>query len=149
MESLRKKARILMWLVTVPFVLLALLAIIQLWATLGNEKADWRILAFFAPTYIYIWAVWTVRQALKAIAAGAMFDAVVPRLLFRVGVALFAGAIFNVIAAPTAGILFKIYLPNMLDGSAVTLGVVGATLALLSQLLKQAVSMREELDGFV
>ena len=39
-------------------------------------------------------------------------------------------------------------LPVAFDGAAVTLGVVGATLMLISRLLKQAAAMREELDGF-
>ena len=149
MDNLRRKARILMWLVTVPFVLLALLAIMQPWFLLTNERAQLHMLAALVPMYVYIWAMWMVRQALKAIAGGALFDAVVPRMLFRVGVALFAGAVFNVIAAPIAGAVFAIYLPLQFDGAAITLGVVGATLALLSQLLKEAVSMREELDSFV
>ncbi len=148
MDSLRKRARILMWLVTLPFVLLALLGIGQLVFLFNGEAARWIYLAAFVPMYIYIWAMWMVRQALKRIADGAMFDEVVPRLLSRVGLALFVGALFNVFAGPTAGVLFGIRLPLNFDGAAITLGVVGATLVLVAQLLQGAASMREELDSF-
>lgn len=148
MDSLRNRARILMWLVTVPFVLLALVAAMQAWFVLTDETADWLILAAFVPMYIYIWAMWMVRQALRAIAAGALFGEVVPKLLFRVGVALFFGALFNVFGTPAISLIFKLRLTMPFDGAAITLGVVGATLVLLSQLLKQAAAMREELDGF-
>ena len=148
MDSLRKRARILMWLVTVPFALLALLAGFQLWAVLIDEVADPAILIAFAPMYIYIWAIWMVRQALGTIARGGLFDVVVPRLLLRVGLALFFGALFNVFGGLTANLVFDLRLPMLFDGAAITLGVVGATLVLVSQLLKQAASMREELDSF-
>jgi len=148
MDSLRKRARILMWLVTVPFVLLALFAIMQLGFVLRTGGTAAPVLILFAPMYIYVGAIWMVRQALSAIARGGMFDEVVPRLLFRVGVALFFGALFNVFGVPVATVAFKFHLPLPFDGAAVTLGVVGATLVLVSQLLKQAASMREELDSF-
>jgi hypothetical protein len=148
MESLRKRARNLMWLVTVPFALLALLAILQVWTVAWKRPDGWPLLVAFVPMYIYIWAMWMVRQALKTIAGGGMFDQVVPKLLFRVGLALFFGALFNVFGNPVAAIVFDLRLPLAFDGAAVTLGVVGATLVLLSQLLKQAAAMREELDSF-
>lgn len=148
MESLRKRAGILMWLVTVPFVLLLLLAIMQVWMVAWKRPDLWPILVAFVPMYVYIWAIWMVRQALKTIARGGMFDEVVPKLLLRVGLALFFGALFNVFGNPAALIFFDLRLPLAFDGAAVTLGVVGATLVLLSQLLKQAAAMREELDSF-
>ena len=148
MNSLQKRARILMWLVTVPFTLLSLMALMQLWFALRNPGPALGMLVVFAPMYIYIWAIWMVRQALSAIAGGVMFDTVVPRLLFRVGLALFFGALFNVFGVPAASMFFNMRLPLFFDGAAVTLGVVGATLVLLSQLLKQAASMREELESF-
>jgi hypothetical protein len=148
MESLRKRARILMWLVTVPFTLLALLAVFQVWMVAWTRPDAWPLLVVYAPMYVYIWAMWMVRQALRAIARGEMFDAVVPRLLFRVGLALFFGALFNVFGSPAVFVLFDVRPAIMFDGAAVTLGVVGATLVLLSQLIKQAAAMREELDSF-
>jgi hypothetical protein len=149
MDSLRKKARILMWLVTIPFVLLFLLAAMQVWFVSTGSGSGWPFLIAFAPMFIYIWAIWMVRQALKNIADGSAFDLVLPRLLTRVGLALFFGALFHVFASPIAGAVFDLRLPLSFDGAAVTLGVVGATLVLLSQLLKQAASIREELDSIL
>lgn len=146
--KLRGRARVLMWLVTLPFALLALLALLQLWAVVRSDGLAWPLLVAFVPMYIYIAAIWMVRQALKAIALGAMFGAVVPRLLLRVGLALFFGALFNVFGVPLAMVVLETQLPTSFDGAAVTLGVVGATLALLSQLLQQANAMRDELDEF-
>lgn len=149
MASLRKRARILMWLVTVPFTVLALFALAQLGFVMRNGAAAAPMLIFFAPMYIYVGAIWMVRQALKAIAQGGQFHEIVSKLLFRVGIALFFGALFNVFGVPAASIAFKARISMPFDGAAVTLGVVGATLVLLSQLLKQAASMREELDSFL
>ena len=36
----------------------------------------------------------------------------------------------------------------MFEASGITLGVVGATMALIARLLRRAVEMRDELDGF-
>ncbi|QIG80489.1 DUF2975 domain-containing protein [Stakelama tenebrarum] len=149
-EGLRARARVLMWLVTVPFVLLALLAVMQLtmvWRT-GGAQAGY-IVVNFAPMYVYVWAIWMVRQALKSIAQGGGFDAVVPKLLFRIGLALFCGALFQVFGTTLlSGLIFGRGPFAGFDGSEVTLGIVGATLVLVSQLLRQAAAMREELDAF-
>ena len=107
------------------------------------------MIIFYVPMFIYIWAIWMVRQALKAIAGGALFGQVVPRLLFRVGAALFVGALFNVFGVPLlTRLLYERGAYLAFDGAAITLGVVGATLVLLSQLLAQAASMRDELNEF-
>jgi hypothetical protein len=149
-DTLRSRARILMWLVTLPFACLLLLAL-----TLAGTAA-WHgghyvglLLIAYLPMCIYIWAIWMVRQALKSIAKGAVFDQVVPALLGRVGLALFVGALFNVIGTPLfTGLLYSKPFVLGFDGAAVTLGVVGATLVLLAQLLRQASAMRDELDAF-
>jgi hypothetical protein len=149
-DGLRARARVLMWLVTVPFALMALLAVLQLtmvWRTDGAQAGY--ILINFAPMYVYVWAIWMVRQALKSIAQGRGFDQVVPRLLFRVGLALFCGALFQVFGTSLlSGLIFGRGPFGGFDGSEVTLGVVGATLVLVSQLLRQAAAMRDELDSF-
>lgn len=147
---LRKQACILMWLVTIPFVGLSLLTVLLLgnivWQ--GGRYAD-SVAIYYLPMVLYMWAIWMVRRALKAIAEGALFDQVVPKLLFRVGIALFGGALFTVIGVPLMTALlygsphFKTFEP-----SPVTLGVVGAALVLFSQLLGRAASLREELDEF-
>lgn len=151
LETLRARARLLMWLVTLPFAMLALavavLAVALLWNGLGRSTG--MMIIFYVPMFIYIWAIWMVRQALKAIAGGALFGQVVPRLLFRVGAALFVGALFNVFGVPLlTRLLYERGAYLAFDGAAITLGVVGATLVLLSQLLAQAASMRDELNEF-
>jgi hypothetical protein len=149
-ETLRARARLLMWLVTLPFVCLLLLALTLLVSVVWNEgRYAGVVFVIYLPMFIYIWAIWMVRQALRSIARGAMFDQVVPRLLFRVGLALFGGALFNVFGIPiVTGLIGNRPVFLTFDGAAVTLGVVGATLVLLSQLLAQASAMREELDEF-
>ncbi|CAN5462487.1 hypothetical protein BH09PSE4_BH09PSE4_10300 [soil metagenome] len=150
-DSLRIRARVLMWLVTVPFAVLALIAVMQMGYMWRIGRISSMIVVMYLPMYVYIWAIWMVRQALRSIARGELFDRVVPKLLFRVGIALFVAALFNVFGVPILGAaLFGKHAPTLtFDGAAVTLGVVGATLVLVSQLLSQAVAMREELDEFV
>lgn len=151
LETLRARARVLMWLVTLPFAVLvlavAVLAVALLWNGLGRDAG--MMVIFYVPMFIYIWAMWMVRQALRSIAGGALFGQVVPRLLFRVGAALFVGALFNVLGVPLlTRLIYDRGAYLAFDGAAITLGVVGATLVLLSQLLAQAASMRDELDEF-
>ena len=150
-EPLRARARMLMWLVTLPFacLLLAVLLLFGMLAWHGGGRQAGMMVIFYVPMCIYIWAIWMVRQALKAIADGAVFGQVVPRLLFRVGAALFGGALFNVFGVPLlTRLLYGRGAFLAFDGAAITLGVVGATLVLVSQLLAQAAALREELDAF-
>lgn len=150
LERLRAQARLLMWLVTVPLVCLGLLALLQFafaWR-MGFERAA-LMFATYLPMYVYVIAIWMVRRALKAIARGDAFDSVVPKLLQRVGLALFFGALFQVFGGLALGMTLRMpVLSNPFDGAAVTLGVVGATLVLVAQLLRRAAEMREELDAF-
>jgi len=140
----------LMWLVTAPFALLLLLALVQLWGMVRAPSFAPSLLLLYLPMYVYVWAIWMVRQALKALAGGALFDMVVPRLLLRVGLALFFGALFNVIGTPLlTGLLLRQMTILGFDGAAVTLGVIGATLVLVAQLLRQAGEMRVELDEII
>jgi hypothetical protein len=149
-EALRKQARILMWLITVPFAALILVAAVVIGNVVwqGGRYAD-VVLIWYLPMFLYLWAIWMVRDALRTIARGEMFNQVVPKLLFRVGLALFAGALFNEIGKPliTALIYGKAWMRTF-EASGVTLGVMGATLALVAQLLRRAAAMRDELDGF-
>lgn len=150
-ETLRARARLLMWLVTIPFgcLVLAVAVLLIALAWNGPGRNAGMLLIFYIPMFIYVWAIWMVRQALKAIAGGAVFGQVVPRLLLRVGAALFAGALFNVFGVPLlTRLLYGRGAFLTFDGAAITLGVVGATLVLVSQLLAGAASMRKELDEF-
>jgi hypothetical protein len=151
-ETLRKQARILMWLVTVPLALMSLLALALVGSVVwsGGDYID-VILYWYPPMLLYIWAIWMIRQALKAIGRGEMFSKAIPTLLFRAGLALFVGALFeevgrNLVAQLVWG---RIVDSNTFEASGITLGVVGAMMALIARLFARAVEMRDELDGFV
>jgi hypothetical protein len=107
-------------------------------------------LAWRLPMLFYLFALWTVRRAFTELAGGAMFAAVVPRLLARVGWALAAGGAAQVVATPwllralagRGAFLF-------FDPAAITLGVVGLLLVVLAGLLARGAAMQAELDGFL
>ena len=150
MTPLRTQARTMMRLVTVPLAALVLLAALLIgnivWQ--GGRYADF-VAIYYLPMCLYIWAIWMVRRALHAIAEGEMFATVVPRLLTRVGLALFAGASFTGVGVP---LLWKLASGQMLarpfEPSAVALGVVGLTLVVLARLLLRASLMQRELGEF-
>jgi hypothetical protein len=150
-EVLRKQARTLMWLVTSPLGALGLLAALLIGNIVaqGGRYID-TVALWYLPMALYMLAIWMVRQALKAIAAGNLFGEVVPSLLFRVGLLVFVGAIFNELGRPLITLLIYGHpWVQTFEASGVTLGVLGATLALIARLLKRAVDMRDELDGFI
>jgi hypothetical protein len=150
MSTLRAQARTLMWLVTIPLVALCLLAAVLIGNIVwhGGRFAD-VVAIYYLPMALYIWAIWMVRQALAAVARGDMFDAVVPTLLSRVGLALFGGAVFTVVGTP---LLWRLAyghdLARPFEASSVALGVIGLTLVLVARLLRRAADMRDELREF-
>jgi hypothetical protein len=150
-ESLRKQARVLMWLVTAPFVVMALLAVAVVGSvmSMGGKGAD-VLLYWYTPMFLYLWAIWMIRHALQDISRGEMFGAVVPRLLFRVGLALFVGALYEVLGRRVVAELYwgEYHSSQMFEASGITLGVVGASMVLIAGLLRRAMEMRNELDGF-
>ncbi|UYY77303.1 DUF2975 domain-containing protein [Sphingomonas sp. R1] len=148
-ETLRARAHLLMWLVTIPFVLLFAVLAMLVVAPIWTGRLSGPMLIFHLPMCMYVWAIWMVRQALKSIASGAAFGQVVPRLLLRIGSALFAGGLTSVFGVTLlTRLIYGRGAFASFDGAAITLGVVGATLVLLSHLLAQASAMREELDAF-
>ncbi|HEY0052083.1 MAG TPA: DUF2975 domain-containing protein [Caulobacteraceae bacterium] len=105
-----------------------------------------------APSFCYLWALWAIRRTFAQIARGVRFDAVIPHLLAQVGAALFVGAVLQVVvvtnlmrlvAGPRHG-AFLHYEP-----AAIVLGVVGASLFLLTRLLRTAGAMKAELDEII
>ena len=150
LQALRKRAKILQWVVTIPFaglvVLTALLLGNIVWH--GGRYAD-AVTIYYLPMFLYMWAIWMVRRALQLIASGALFDEVVPKLLFRVGLALFIGALFTLVGQPFVyAILYGNPHFKTFEPSPVVLGIVGAALALFAQLLERAATLRRELDEF-
>lgn len=148
--ELRKRARILKWLVTIPFVALVLLTVALLgnivWQ--GGRYAD-GVAVYYLPMFLYLWAIWMIRVALAQVAEGMLFDDIVPRLLRRVGLALFGGALFTVVGVPllTALLWGRPHIVTF-EPSPVTLGVVGAALVLFAELLARAAAMRAEIEEF-
>lgn len=147
LETLRARSRLLRNLVTMVFALLMLVLGIEVVALLsGRHPSPW-ILVYRLPMLFYLWAIWDSRRAIASIGRGELFGTVVPRLLTRVGLALFFGGLINVFGAPlllwlVAGRGAVAYY----DVAAITLGVVGLTLVIVAQLLSQAAAMRQELD---
>ncbi len=147
LDMLRARSRLLRNLVTMVFALLLLVLGIEVVALLsGRHPSPW-LLVYRLPMLFYLWAIWGSRQAIASIGKGEYFGTAVPRLLGRVGLALFLGGIVNVFGAPlllwfATGLGAVAYY----DVAAITLGVVGLTLVLVAQLLAQAAAMRQELD---
>ena len=156
--ALTKQARILMWLVTVPLAALVLVAVgvlanmvwFQSWRMENFARVYGFAAIYYLPMAFYIAALWMIRSALKQMAEGALFDAVLPRLLKRVGLALFGGAVLTVVGVPalTALLTGHPYI-RQFEPSAVTLGAVGAALFLFAQLVERAAAIRTELNEFV
>jgi hypothetical protein len=150
-QTLRKQARILNWLVTAPFAFFVILTAVLVgnigWHRGRNADA---VAIYYLPMFLYMWAIWMVRRALRSITDGALFDEVVLKLLFRVGFALFGGALFTVVGQPVVYTLLS-GSPQLktFEPSPLTLGVVGAALALFSRLFERAASLRKELDEFI
>ena len=147
---IRKRARLLMWLVTIPFAALAVLTVLLLGNIVlqGGRYAD-AVAILYLPMVLYMWAIWLIRDTLKAISAGAIFDRILPKLIFRIGVALFGGALFTVFGIPllTALVWDKPYISTF-EPSPITLGIVGAALVLFAQLFERATEMQDEIESF-
>ena len=151
LAALRKRAVIVKWLVTLPMVLLIIMTMVLIGNVVwqGGRYAD-GVALYYIPMFFYLWAIWMVRQALTAIAAGDGFGQVVPKLLNRVGLALFCGALFREVGYPVVTWLVNGHAHiRTFEASGVTIGVIGVSLMLFAQLLGQAAAMRQELDEFV
>src|SRR3954469_8013514 len=139
---LRARIRVLRNLVTMVFALLVLVLAIEVTALVsGRHPSPW-LLVYRLPMLFYLWAIWDSRRAIASIGRGEMFGTAVPRLLTRVGLALFLGGIVNVFGAPL--LLWLVSGRGAIayyDVAAITLGVVGLTLVLVAQLLAQAAAM--------
>lgn len=148
-KRLQARSRVLAILVGIVFAVLAFVLLVE-GAAVGWRGYPAVVLVQRVSMLFYLGAIWMVRQAFVAIARGALFDHVVPRLLGRVGWALFLGAMANVFFVPA--ILRTVWLRGSFahfDPAAITLGVVGLTLVLVARLLVQAAEMRAELDEIV
>jgi hypothetical protein len=107
------------------------------------------LIAFRAPAPFYLFALWTMRLAFGRIANGEVFSTVLPNSLTRLGLALALGAIATVFVSPLALRLIGGYRHGAyaaFDPSAITIGLVGLFLTILSHLFSRALIMKHELD---
>lgn len=102
----------------------------------------------FLPVTGYLWALWAVQSALRDLALGQLFHQTVARALRHMGIGVLAGALLTVFAVTN---LSRWIVEGRggyayFDISAIVLGVVGAALILLAQLVDKARALQAELD---
>jgi len=142
------RKRLMVGLITLVFVVLVLVAILELRLVVGHGLSVAPLIAKRVPLALYLLALWSLRRAMVAI--GGSEEEVVAKRLGNVGLALFLGGLAQVFAVPI--MLHFIEGNNVLvyyDVAAVTLGAVGFGLLLVALLLEQALRARRELGEFV
>ncbi|ESQ82616.1 DUF2975 domain-containing protein [Asticcacaulis benevestitus] len=100
----------------------------------------------------YLSAIWTMHRAFARIASGELFNQVLPVSLSRLGFALAGGAVTSVFISPWLGRVlggFRHGAFAAFDPPAITIGLVGLLLVVLSGLFARAVAMRHELDEII
>jgi Protein of unknown function (DUF2975) len=103
------------------------------------------------PAIAFTYALWALRGMFAGVANGMTFSRELTRALRRAGWALAAGAVAGVVLEPV--LLTAIgkgpgYL-LALDAAAIATGAVGVGLVAMASLLREAVTMKSELDGFM
>lgn len=109
-------------------------------------------LSYRLPMLFYLSAIWTMYRAFARIAAGELFDSVLPTSLSRLGFALAGGAIGSVFVGPWLGRMlggFRHGAFAAFDPPAITVGLVGLLLVVLSDLFRRAVAMHRELGAIL
>jgi hypothetical protein len=154
-EWIRERSRRLRSVVTVLVVgLSAVLALerfsaaaIHAWRGGGWEWLAAQAVAA-APEIVYLLALWWVRQALRAFAAGELFTPAVARTLHRVGLTLAIGAGLNTFVVPGVQTMLG-QSPGYLiayDIGGLVLGAVGLSLSMVATLFTHASALQSELD---
>lgn len=113
----------------------------------GTALGFW--LSYRLSMIFYLSAIWTMHRAFARIAGGELFDLVLPVSLSRLGFALAGGAVTSVFISPwLARVLggFRRGAFASFDPPAITIGLVGLLLVVLSKLFARAVAMHRELD---
>ncbi|MBA3833845.1 MAG: DUF2975 domain-containing protein [Chthoniobacterales bacterium] len=100
------------------------------------------------PEILYLLALWWIREALAAFAAGKLYTPTVTRMLERVGVMLSTGAFIGVFLLPSAtGALgFGPGYVIAYDISGLVLGAIGLSLNIIAHVLQRASELQAELD---
>lgn len=150
--ALRSRSRWLNRLAAMIFVILLVALAIEAAMVARADDPDGGLkfwLSYRLPMLFYLSAIWTMRRAFGRIADGELFDRVLPASLSRLGLALAGGAVASVFATPwllrfLGG--FRQGAFAAFDPPAITIGLVGLLLVVLSKLFAHAVAMHRELD---
>ena len=157
-DSFRRHCRLLRLATQVVFYGLALLVLtgaagLPFFPNGAKLPADFPTrLALFGvqalPALGYLWALWSVQRALGDLGAGRIFHPTVARALRHVGIGVLSGALIKVFAVTNLSRMILGGRGSYLyfDLAAIVLGVVGAALVLLAQVVDQARSVQAELD---
>jgi hypothetical protein len=144
------RRRLMVALMTLVFVILALVAVLELTLVVRHGFPVLPRLTRRLPLALYLFGLWSLRRAMIAIGRSAAEEEVVARRLGDVGLALFLGGVAQVFVVP---ILLHFLEGNQVlvfyDVAAVTLGAVGFGLLLVALLFEQALRARRDLGEFV
>ena len=105
-------------------------------------------LVLAVPALLYLAALWQLRRAVAAVAAGEPFGAAVVRALRRLGLLLMLGALAGLLVLPSAHRLLGQPYPRLLDFDLANLIIagIGLGLAFLAGLVARAGAVQRELD---
>jgi hypothetical protein len=105
-------------------------------------------LLFAVPALLQLAALWSVRQSLSDVAAGALFTPALSRLLRQVGLLILLAALCTLVLAPWLHALAAERFPRLIefDVANLVMAALGLTLMFLARLLARAVDLQRELD---
>jgi len=154
-DAIRERSRRLRMVVTAMVFWLVVLLVMERFSAAAISAwrgGGWEWLAAQAaaavPEMVYLLALWWVRQALAAFAAGELFTPAVARTLHRVGLTLAIGALLNSFAVPVVQTMVGRG-PGYLiayDIGGLVLGAVGLSLSMVATLFTHASAVQSELD---
>jgi len=148
-RELRRRSRILAFLITLVLVALLFAVAVELVA-MGRGRFEPHYLALRLALPFYLWAIWSVRRLVLAVGQGIGHDRLLATMIRRIGIALFLGGICAVFVAPWIARLIRGGGPYAYyDVAAITVGVVGLALLVVAHLLGEAAELRRELDEIV
>lgn len=137
--------------ILVVFILLLAAFAIGVWAvSFGDRDAVTLLLMTFLPIPFYLWAIWSARRAVLLIGSEGALRAILSSMLARIGWALLAGGLVRTFIVPWGIRLAMGFGPYAaFDAAAITVGVVGVTLVIVSRIVAEAEAIRAELDEFL
>lgn len=150
MSDLAVRSRWLAHASLMVLVVVSLLFALQVVSAIRMLALDSYFIITLIPMPFYLYAIGSVWRALLAIGKGNKFAPLLGKLLRRVGISLFVGGISEV--------FFVAWLESLVGGNpapfsynvtAITIGVIGAGLYIISGLIDEAIDMKRELDEFI